>query len=181
MAERNASTVAGDHLQQLTETAKLVLCLLGERDSRLREHSERVANASANFAENCGILRGDDLHHLYLAGLLHDTGYIADPAEVLDLSPAPTEEERLLVKRHPAAGVNILSTYAGFGTLLAAIRHHHEAFDGSGYPDGKKGEEIPLVARILHLFDHYDKLTSGGRRGKGLSREEALADSKRTR
>lgn len=176
MAERNASIVRDGYLQQLTEIAKLVLCLLGERDSRLKEHSERVANTSANFAESGGILRGDELQHLYLAGLLHDTGFISSPGEVLDLSPPPTEEEGLLVKRHPVVGVNILSNYPGFGELLGSIRHHHEAFDGSGYPDGKKGQEIPLGARILHLFDHYDKLTSGGRRGKGLSREEALAE-----
>jgi len=176
MVEKNAPNIGQEDLQQMNETARLVLSLLGEKDSRLREHSERVANTAANFAEGGGVLRGDDLHHLYLAGLLHDTGYISAPAEVRASSQAPSEEALVWVKRHPVVGVTILSNYQRFEALLESIRHHHEAFDGSGYPDGKKGAEIPLGARILHLADHYDKLTSVGGAGKGLSREEALTE-----
>jgi HD-GYP domain-containing protein (c-di-GMP phosphodiesterase class II) len=97
-------------------------------------------------------------------------------ADLLDPTHSASEEELLLVKRHPVVGVNILSSYPPFEVVLEPVRHHHEAFDGSGYPDGKKGDEIPLAARILHLCDYYDKLTSAGRAGKGLSREEALAE-----
>jgi HD-GYP domain-containing protein (c-di-GMP phosphodiesterase class II) len=176
MADKKAANLGQEHLQQLNETARLVLALLGAKDARLREHCERVANAAAHFAESEGLLRGDDLHHLYLAGLLHDTGYISAPPELLDAPMAPPEEQAVLVKRHPVVGVDILSNYHGYEALLSSVRHHHEAFDGSGYPDGIKGEEIPLSARILHVFDHYDRLTTGGRAGKGLGREETLAE-----
>ena len=176
MIDKNAPGPGPERLQQLNETAKLVLALLGAKDARLREHCERVANAAANFAESEGLLRGGELHHLYLAGLLHDTGYVAAPPEILDAPPAPPEDQAVLVKRHPVVGVDILSNYRGYEALLGPIRHHHEAFDGSGYPDGVKGEDIPLGARILHVFDHYDRLTAGARAGRGLSREEALAE-----
>ncbi len=176
MVEKNSPTTGHENLQNMKETAKLVLALLGGKDSRLKEHSERVANTAANFAESCGILCDDDLQHLHLAGLLHDTGYISAAAELLDPTHSPSEEELLLIKRHPVVGVDILSNYPQFEAILESVRHHHEAFDGSGYPDGKKGDEIPLAARILHLSDSYDKLTSAGRAGKGLSRDDALAE-----
>jgi HD-GYP domain-containing protein (c-di-GMP phosphodiesterase class II) len=176
MAEKKPPTPGHENLQNLKETAKLVLALLGGKDSRLKDHSERVANMSANFAESSGILSEDDLEQLHLAGLLHDTGYISAAAELLDPGHTPSEEELLLIKRHPVAGVDILSNYPPFVSILDSIRHHHEAFDGSGYPDGKKGEEIPLAARILHLFDSYDKLTSADRTNKGLSRDDTLAE-----
>jgi HD-GYP domain-containing protein (c-di-GMP phosphodiesterase class II) len=176
MVEKNVPDLGQEHLQQLNETAGLVLALLGARDARLKEHSERVANAAVNFAESEGLLRGTDLHHLYLAGLLHDTGYISAPPEILDMPPSPPEEPAALLKGHPVVGVDILSHYQGYEALLGPIRHHHEAFDGSGYPDGVKGEDIPLAARILHVFDHYDRLTAGARAGKGLTREQALAE-----
>jgi HD-GYP domain-containing protein (c-di-GMP phosphodiesterase class II) len=175
MADKNAPNLGQERLQQLNDTARLVLALLGARDARLREHSERVANAAAHFAGSEGLLRGDDLHHLYLAGLLHDTGYVSAPPDLLDAPLDPPEDQAVLVKRHPVVGVEILAHHRGYEALLGSVRHHHEAFDGSGYPDGIKGEEIPLGARILHLFDCYDRLTAGGRAGKGLSREEALA------
>lgn len=176
MAEKNSPITGHENLQNMEETALLVLALLGGKDSRLREHSERVANMSANFAESRAIMRDDDLQHLYLAGLLHDTGYISAAAELLDSTRPASEEELLLVKRHPVVGVDILSNYSPFEIILGPVRHHHEAFDGSGYPDGKKGGEIPLAARLLHVCDAYDKLTAAGRAGKGLSRDEALAE-----
>jgi HD-GYP domain-containing protein (c-di-GMP phosphodiesterase class II) len=176
MAEKNVATTGHEKLQKIKETAQLVLALLGAKDSRLREHSERVANTSANFASCCGIMRDDELEHLHLAGLLHDTGCISMAAELLDPTHSASEEELLLVKRHPVVGVDLLSRYPPFEVILESVRHHHEAFDGSGYPDGQKGDEIPLAARILHLCDAYDKLTSAGRAGKGLSRDDALSE-----
>jgi HD-GYP domain-containing protein (c-di-GMP phosphodiesterase class II) len=176
MVEKSPPTKGHENPQNLMETAKLVLAMLGGKDSRLKDHSERVANMSANFAESGGIMGEHDLQQLHLAGLLHDTGYISAPAELLDPARTPSEEELLLIKRHPIVGVDILSNYPPFESILGSVRHHHEAFDGSGYPDGKKGDEISLAARILHLVDSYDKLTSVDRAGKGLSRDDALAE-----
>lgn len=176
MAEKKSPTPGHEDLKNMKETAKLVLALLGGKDSRLRDHSERVANTAANFAEGCRLMGDDDLQLLYLAGWLHDTGYISAAAELLDPSHDPSEEDLLVIKRHPVMGVDILSNYPPFEPILDSVRHHHEAFDGSGYPDGKKGDEISLAARILHLFDSYDKLTSEDRGAKGLSRDDALAE-----
>jgi len=156
------SAVAATPVEQeeLLEIARVVLAMLGEKDIRLKQHAERVANLCALFCENAGILRDDDLLHIYLAGLLHDTGYISIPREVLKKEPPLSEEETLLVKKHPVVGVQILSHHQRLEALLPMVRHHHEAFDGSGYPDKKQGEEIPLGARLLHLFDCFDELIS---------------------
>jgi len=161
--------------EQLLEIARVVLAMLGEKDIRLKQHAERVANLCAHFCENAGILRDDDLLHIYLAGLLHDTGYISIPREVLKKAPPLSDEETLLVKKHPVVGVQILSHHQRLEALLPMVRHHHEAFDGSGYPDKKQGEEIPLGARLLHLFDCFDGLVSDDRGARGMTADEALA------
>ena len=127
----------------------MVVAMLGEKDIRLKQHAERVANLCANFCENTGILSGDDLLRIYLAGLLHDTGYISIPREVLEKDQPLSEKELLLVKKHPVVGVQILAHHQRLEALLPVVRHHHEAFDGSGYPDKKQGEEIPLGARLI--------------------------------
>jgi len=161
--------------EQAIETAKLVLFILGEKDTRLKEHSQRVANSCANFCEAFDILDGQDLHNICLAGLLHDCGYISVPNDLFEGKHSGSPESLLLLKKHPVVGVNILSNHRGFADILPLVRHHHEAFDGSGYPDGKKGEDIPLGARVLHLFDMLDELTSGWNGQEILTKEEALA------
>jgi HD-GYP domain-containing protein (c-di-GMP phosphodiesterase class II) len=175
MNEKSAPAATALEQEQLVEMARVVLAMLGEKDIRLKQHAERVANLCANFCENAGILSGEDLLHIYLAGLLHDAGYISIPREVLKKKQPLSEEELLLVKKHPVVGVQVLAHHRRFDALLPAVRHHHEAFDGSGYPDKKQGEEIPLGARLLHLFDCFDELTSDDRRAQGMTAEEALA------
>ena len=175
MNEKSAPAATPVEQEQLLEIARMVVAMLGEKDIRLKQHAERVANLCANFCENAGILSGDDLMHIYLAGLLHDIGFVSIPREVLEKDQSLSEEEMLLVKKHPVAGVQILSHYKRFEALLPVVRHHHEAFDGSGYPDKKQGQDIPLGARLIHLFDCFDELSSDYRRAQGLSAEEALA------
>jgi HD-GYP domain-containing protein (c-di-GMP phosphodiesterase class II) len=175
MNAKSAPAATSVEQEQLIEIARVVLAMLGEKDVRLKQHAERVANLCANFCENARILRDDDLLHIYLAGLLHDTGYISIPREVLRKDPPLSEEETLLVKKHPVVGVQILSHHQRLEALLPMVRHHHEAFDGSGYPDQKQGEEIPLGARLLHLFDCFDELISNDRRAQRMTAEEALA------
>jgi HD-GYP domain-containing protein (c-di-GMP phosphodiesterase class II) len=176
MMAPSGSIEGPDSWQAALETAMLVVALLGQRDIRLKAHSERVANRAANFAEAFHLFDYDGLHFLYLAGLLHDTGYIAAPEGLFAQSWPLGDEELAAIKKHPVMGVTVLSNYRGFDAVLPMIRHHHEAFDGSGWPDGKRGEEIPLGARILHLFDHFDRVTAGRREKEQLSAAEALAD-----
>ncbi len=145
-------------VQQLNEIAQVIVGLLGEANPRRREHSERVANLAAHFAEGAGLLPGAGPYRLYLAGLLHDVGHIGSPPEE---NATPHDEQETRERRHPVAAVQALSKFHGFAPLLSAVRHHHERFDGGGYPDGKAGEAIPLEARILRLVDRWDRLTVG--------------------
>ncbi len=164
-------------LQRLNEIAQVIVSLLGEVSPRRREHCERVANLAAQFAESARLLEETGPYRLYLAGLLHDVGHIASPPE--ETAPDPAADETR-VRRHPVAAVQALSNFQGFAPLLPAIRHHHERFDGSGYPDRKAGEAIPLEARILRLVDCWDRLAAGPgglERGAALARLRELAGS----
>jgi HD-GYP domain-containing protein (c-di-GMP phosphodiesterase class II) len=176
MAATGSISNGFDSWQSAYETAMLVLALLGERDSQLKAHCERVANHAANFAEAFGFFGEDGMRSLYLAGLLHDTGFIATAEGLFAKAPPLTDEDLLAIKKHPVTGIALLSNYRGFETILPMVRHHHEAFDGSGWPDGQRGEEIPLGARILHLCDHFDRVTAGRREKEHLSVDQALAD-----
>jgi HD-GYP domain-containing protein (c-di-GMP phosphodiesterase class II) len=149
----------------------MMLAALQEKDPRLKQHSERVANACANFCESAGVLVDEDLHFLYLAGLLHDVGLLAMPGDPLGKGLSRSDEEVHQFKKHPVAGVRILSAVQKLEPVLAVVRHHHEAWDGSGYPDGKSGEEIPMGARVIRFFDTLDDLTAT----RGLTIGEALA------
>jgi len=153
MNEKSAPAATPTEQEQLLDIARMVVAMLGEKDIRLKHHAERVANFCASFCENAAIMSGEELMHIYLAGLLHDTGYVSIPRVVLEKGHTLSEEEMLLVKKHPVVGVQILSHYQRFDALLPVVRHHHEAFDGSGYPDKKQGQDIPLGARLIHLFD----------------------------
>jgi putative nucleotidyltransferase with HDIG domain len=110
--------------------------------------------------------------------MLHDIGLVFLPLSVLQKPAELTEEESTLVKNHPVVGESILCNLTGLNEILPIIRHHHEAFDGSGYPDGLSGEEIPLGARLLCLADSYDTMTFPRSHSTGLSLEDALTEIK---
>jgi len=144
------------------ENAETVLFTLAEsieaRDPYTRGHCERLAETSARLAERVGIPE-EDVKALRWAGIVHDIGKIAVPDAIL-LKPGPlTPEEMSQIRKHPEAGERICAPLKAFRHVLPIIRHHHEKFDGSGYPDGLRGEGIPVTARILQLADVYDALT----------------------
>lgn len=122
-------------------------------------HSSRVARYAREIAKVMG-LKGKDIDSLNIAGLLHDIGKIGTYDVILDKADRLTHEEFEIVKKHPAHGESILSPIKQLQHILPLIRHHHERIDGKGYPDGLKGEEIPLGARILHVADSYDSMTA---------------------
>jgi cyclic di-GMP phosphodiesterase len=108
-------------------------------------------------------------------GLVHDIGKLAVPEHIL-LKPGPlTPDERKIVEQHTIAGERICAPLRSFRNVLPIIRHHHEKQDGSGYPDGLKGDQIPLTARILQVTDIYDALTTDRPYRKALSPEKAFA------
>lgn len=122
-------------------------------------HSERVTEYAVLIAKELG-LSAEECDDLHRAGLLHDLGKISIPAEILNKSGELTAEEYALMKRHPEEGDRILEPIHAFEKIRPAIRHHHERWDGKGYPDGLKGEEICLGARILAVADVYDAMYS---------------------
>ena len=122
-------------------------------------HSERVAKLAVQIGRNMGLSKLE-LEKLEQAGLLHDIGKIGVSAAILDKAGKLTEEEFGSIKQHPVLGVRILEPINTFGEIIPSILHHHEKFDGSGYPNGLKNFQIPLGARILTVADVYDALIS---------------------
>ena len=136
-----------------------MLFMLGSKDMYSREHSERVARYTAAIAKGMG-LSSDVQKEAYVAGLLHDVGKIGIPDNILNKHGKLTKEEFDIIRSHPLMGEHTCSPIAAFHAILPAIRGHHERVDGTGYPDGLKGDEIPLLARIMSVADSFDAMTS---------------------
>jgi putative nucleotidyltransferase with HDIG domain len=149
------------------------------KDPLLRKHSKRVANNCANFCEEFKLLKEDEILYLYFAGLLHDFGLIFFPDALLREYEERTDDEKVQMKKHPGVGEKILSSLSTFKDMLPMIRHHHEAMDGSGYPDGLSGDEIPLGARIICIFNELDTLVFPFSKAPARSTEEAVAEIKK--
>jgi HD-GYP domain-containing protein (c-di-GMP phosphodiesterase class II) len=138
----------------------LVRCLTASIDARdpyTGGHSERVARIAVRLGQHMQ-LPGPVLSDLYLAGLLHDVGKIALPDRVLQKPGPLTDEEFALVKEHPVWGDRLLANVKQLAHLRPGVRHHHERWDGSGYPDGLAGEGIPFLARLLAVADSCDAM-----------------------
>ena len=143
------------------------------RDIYTQGHSERVAIYAREFAKYLNLSQ-DDIQKVYMAGLLHDLGKIGIPDAIL-LKPGKLERDEFnIVKMHSVLSGEIVSKIEGFNELADIVKHHHEHFDGSGYPDGLKGEEIPFLSRILSIVDVFDALTTRRVYRRALSLEEAL-------
>ena len=143
------------------------------RDPYTRGHSERVGCYGRQLAEAMG-LDSHDCDRIYLSGLLHDVGKIGIPDAVLGKTGRLTENEFAIVQRHPEIGAHIIQALPQLSDLMPGILHHHESFDGSGYPHGLKGDAIPLMGRILAVADAYDAMTSNRPYRQGMPREKAV-------
>ena len=138
-----------------------MLCSLGRsvesRDPYTEAHCERLSR----YASELGAflrLEEDEIIALKRGGFLHDLGKVAIPDSILKKHGTLTEDEWMLMRQHPEIGENICRPLHSLRLVLPIIRHHHEHWDGSGYPDRLSGEEIPLLARILQVVDVYDAL-----------------------
>jgi putative two-component system response regulator len=160
------------------EDAEMVIVALARtvdaRDPYTLRHSERVAHYGGRLAAAIG-LTGDDLAAVRRGGLFHDIGKIAVRDVVLLKPGRLTEEEFNEMKRHPAEGRRLLEGMKTLGYALDVVTYHHERLDGSGYPEGLRGEAIPLTARVITIADIYDALTTPRTYRPGMSRDEALA------
>lgn len=145
-----------------------------DRDPELGQHCHRLALMGAAMGLTLG-LPSSDILALQRGGYLHDIGKVAIPDHVL-FKPGPlTPDEWETMKSHAERGARICSGMRSLGAVLPIIRHHHERWDGSGYPNGLRGDEIPLLARILQLADIYDALTTQRPYKEAMTPEQALA------
>jgi putative two-component system response regulator len=145
------------------------------RDSYTFGHSRSVSEYAVQIAEYLG-LQTDRIKLIRTASLLHDIGKIGIPDSILFKTNSLTEEEFNIIKKHPARGAEIVRTNNTMGELVPLIRHHHERFDGQGYPDGLSGREIPLEARILCLADAVQAMGSDRPYRNALTREEIISE-----
>lgn len=145
------------------------------RDPYTRGHSKRVAELCAEVSEGLH-LSAQERDHLRFAALLHDVGKIGIGKEILQKPSALTEEEERRIRVHADLGAQILDPVHFLRPVIPAIRHHHENFDGSGYPRGVAGREIPLKARIIKIADAWDAMRSDRPYRRALSEEQALQE-----
>ncbi len=144
------------------------------RDAYTGRHAERVAAYGIEIARVLG-MEGLDRPEVEFGFLLHDIGKVAVPDAILYKPGLLTGEERALMARHPVVGADILDGIEFLADAARVVRNHHERWDGSGYPDGLRGEEIPLVARVFAVADVLDALTTDRPYRRGLPLEEARA------
>ncbi len=158
------------------ETADSVLCTLGliveGRDPYTEGHCERLAARAADLGRHLG-LDEDSIVALRRGGFLHDLGKIAVPDEILKKGSDLTLQEWEIMKQHPVTGENICKPLKSLRLVLPIIRHHHEHADGSGYPDGMRAGEIPLLPRVLQVVDVYDALRTARPYKPALSHDQA--------
>ena len=179
MAKFSISTSESKYREEVLELAQTLAAVTEEMEPLLISHSKRVANNCANFCEEYKLLPDDDVFNIYVAGLLHDFGLIFFPETLLKDDESRTDDERIQMRKHPVIAEKILSNLSLLKDTLPMIRHHHEAVDGSGYPDALAGDEIPLGARILFIFNELDTLIFPFTKTAALSAKEAIAEIKK--
>lgn len=133
--------------------------LIQAKDNLTGRHSMQVAAQMADFASYMGFA-AEEVFTAYLTGLLHDLGKLCIPEDILVKPAKLTPEELVKMQQHPVMGADILVPINGFEIIAHAVRHHHEKYDGTGYPDRLSGENIPLLSRMLALCDSFDAMTS---------------------
>jgi hypothetical protein len=162
--------------EMFTQTIGALAQAVDARDAFTSGHSERVQLISVDMGRVMR-LKDDEIQALEWGGLLHDIGKIGVPDSVLLKQDKLTREERALMNRHPVIGANIIAHVGKLAPELPIIRHHHEWYNGSGYPDRLMGDEIPKLARVLHVADAFEAMTSARPyRMRPLSREQAIAE-----
>ncbi len=147
--------------------------IINARDPLTKDHSDRVARLSSMLATEFG-LEDAMVSAMMQAGELHDIGRIIIPDQILKKPGSLTKDEYEIVKKHPETGYELLKGVTAFEDILPAVLHHHERYDGQGYPKGLKGAKIPLIARIVSVADVFEALTSDRSHRGSIAPEEAL-------
>ena len=145
--------------RMFVQTATALVNAIDAKDKYTHGHSSRVADYSRKLAE-LAEKSEKECDEVYYAALLHDVGKIGIPSSIINKDGRLTDEEYNIIKQHPAMGVQILKSITEFPFLSIGAHYHHERYDGRGYPEGLKGEEIPEIARIISVADAYDAMSS---------------------
>jgi HD-GYP domain-containing protein (c-di-GMP phosphodiesterase class II) len=153
------------------------------KDNYTHGHTERVTKYALAIgrqmeATQTHIFPPKFFENLYIAGLLHDIGKIAVPEAILSKKDQLTPAEYEIMKTHTTRGAEILSPLTGFEEIINGVKYHHERYDGKGYPEGLKGEDIPMIAAIISVADTFDAMTTDRPYRKGLSIEKAIVEIK---
>ncbi|MBU0465778.1 MAG: HD-GYP domain-containing protein [Proteobacteria bacterium] len=168
------------HQTTVTSAMTSLINALEARDKYTEGHSKRVVDYSAAVARELG-LSMNDIKTLNLSALLHDIGKIGVPDHVLLKKDKLTDDEFEHIKKHPAAGAKMLDYENSMKKYLPGIIHHHERFDGKGYPDGLKGDEIPIIAQCIAIADAFDAMTSSRPYRTALSSDFAFKEIEKNR
>jgi HD-GYP domain-containing protein (c-di-GMP phosphodiesterase class II) len=162
---------------QLLAVRTSVICALNQlldlKDLNTGVHSTRLAEWAVRIGRDLG-LDDDCLRDLEAAAILHDIGKIGTPDAILRKPAKLTDEERAIIQKHPEYGWAVLKAVPGFERVSLFVLHHHEAYDGKGYPAGLRGDEIPIGSRIVSVMDSFDAMVSSRPYRTGLPLEEAI-------
>jgi len=155
-------------------TIRMLANAIDEKDPYTRGHSDRVAYYSMIVAKNLG-MSPEEVEKVHVSGTIHDVGKIGIEDKILRKPSALTDEEFEIMKQHPTKGLNILAAVPKLKEMAGAGLMHHENMDGSGYPEGLAGEEIPLLGRMVCVADAFDAMTTDRPYSKGMTFEAAIA------
>lgn len=178
LAEEMSNTATSIEIREelrtlLFSVVRSLVVAIEAKDKYTKGHSERIFHISARIAEILE-LPSEEILDVTWAALLHDVGKISVDEKILNKPGRLTEEEFDEIKKHPVIGCRMIEPITQLHGILDGIRHHHEHYDGSGYPDGLKGNEIPLIGRIIAVADTYDAIVSDRPYRPGGSHEKAV-------
>jgi excisionase family DNA binding protein/putative nucleotidyltransferase with HDIG domain len=159
--------------QGYIDTLHALTNALDARDGIVSGHSRRVADCASSIARSLGLSQ-EEMRLIELSGLLHDVGKIMISEHILGKPGRLTDQELYLIKQHPVMGERIVESVGFLRDTGPLVRHHHERFDGKGYPDGLEGEKIPLQARILFVAETFDCLRSDSSFHEGLPLDRSI-------
>ena len=161
-----------------TKTIDMIMNTLFEKSTREMFHSKRVSDLCEAITLHMNFDQ-DDINSVKLAGLMHDIGKMGIDEKILNKPKSLTTSQWDEMRKHPEIGYRILNSSNEFSDMANYVLQHHERYDGNGYPNKLKGEEISIEARIIAVADSYDAMTSDRTYRKGLTEEEAINEIKK--
>lgn len=165
-------------IDDLHEMVDALSAALDAKNSYMCGHSERVAELALRLATHMGLSPAEQ-NRIHIGAHLHDIGKIGIPDAILNKQGKLTDEEFAIIRQHPAIGDNIVGKLRVFHSVADIVRHHHERFDGKGYPDGLRGHDISLGARIVAVADAFDAMTTARAYRKAFTLGQAIAETRR--